>query len=639
MSLKLLRYSFLSLLSLAPLVGQAQGVGPLTTDPARASSSAVRTTVTAQRVQALALPFFDDFTSPQEGAPTVQNWVVPTGVLVNNRLAFEPPTRGVATFDGLRANGQPYGGGGSSEIDVLVSQPIDLSGRSAADQIFFGFFWQAGNIRGGLNTNSSSRQVSLQVEFKDNTGGWRQVWIERSTTGNRTAFRQKFIAVTQPMFLHADFQFRFRATGDVATNEDNWSIDYVRLAPLQPVPPRTVVDTLYQDVAISRPLSSLLTRGTAMPVWQFNAAANPSSQLNPATFTTVNNLDKSGFPTPLQATGTLQVLPTGPVATFPITAPTTLISNQKQARAEGNASSVTLPITPEPKTIRHRVTLASNEVDPLTLPNDTISRLTELSDYYAFDDGTAEATININPFDQPGNRYFALRFETNRPDQVRSIRLQLLPLYPQATGRQITINIWDADPDPAANGRPAATPKATQSYSIPATLPAGQSFIDIPFTVPVPVSGRFYAGYGHGPTGTLSVNPVRLGLDLNTPIPADAFWQFTPGWSQPTATFYPTGSLMLRPVLNNNILAVAPAAVAATYSVYPNPSNDGQVRVQGRYAQAVVLDALGRVAWQQPASQTGQSTLDLHALPAGLYLVQLTLHDRLTVTKRLVLTK
>ncbi|MDF7810672.1 T9SS type A sorting domain-containing protein [Hymenobacter sp. YC55] len=629
--MKPLRYSLISLLSLMSLVGRAQDIAPLTADPIRASQPPTPA-ATALRGQALSLPFFDDFTSPQEGAPKVQNWLPQGGVLVNNRMAFEPPTRGVATFDGLRSNGLAYGIGGTSTLDSLISQPINLSGRSAADQLYFGFFWQAGNIRGGLSSNSSSRPVFIQLEFKDNTGSWRQVWMARST-GERTAFRQKFIAITQPQYLHGDFQFRFRVSGNVSTNEDNWSIDYVRLAPLGPTPPRTVVDTLYQDVAISKPLTSLLARGSAMPIWQYNAASNPASQLNPATFTTVNNLDKSGFPTPLLAAGTLQILPNGPVATFPITAPSTLLSNQPQVRVEGNLSAMTLPNTAEAKTIRHRITLVSNEVNPLTLPNDTISRVTELSDYYAYDDGTAEARLSIPPYDQPGNRFYALRFEVNRPDQVRSIRIR--PSYPQAAGRQITVNIWDADP--MMNGQPMATAKASQSVVIPASLPAGQTFLEVVFAAPVPVSGRFYAGYGHGPTGLLVANAIPFGLDLNSPMPADAFWQFTPGWTQPTA--YPPGALMLRPVLTNNVLAVAPASVAATYSIFPNPNTDGQVQVQGRYAQAVVLDALGRAVWQQPVTERGRSTLDLSTLPAGVYLVQLTRADNLTVTKRLVLTK
>jgi hypothetical protein len=637
MSSRFLPYLSLLLFGLGPLASQAQVVGPLTADPARGAQP-VSGSAIAQRGQALSLPFFDDFTTPQEGNPKVANWETGGGVLVNNRLAFEPPTRGVATFDGLRRNGLSYGSSGYGTLDTLTSQPIDLSGRTAADQLYLGFFWQLGNINPGQqpSSNSSTRTVNLRLEFKDNTGVWQQVWLAPSN-GTRSPFRRKIINITQAQFLHSGFQFRFRATGNVAANTDNWSLDYVRLAPLQPPPPRVVVDTLYQDVAVSKPLSSLLARGTAMPVWQYNAAALPSSQLNAATSTTVNNLDKSGIPTPLLATGAWQQRPTGPLAAFPVTAPVTILSNQQQVAVTGNLTSVALPATAEQKTIRHRIALNTSEVDPLTLPNDTISRDTQLSDYYAYDDGTAEATYAITPFDQPGIRYQALRFELNRPDQVRSIRLKLTPVYPIAAGRQLTVTIWEANP--AANGRPMDSPKASQSYVIPATLPAGQEFIEVAFPSPVAVSGTFYAGFGHGSTGTLTTNPIQIGYDLNNPLPADAFWQFIGAWAQPTAVFYPTGAPMLRPVLTNNVLAVAPASVAAAYALYPNPSADGQVQVQGRYAQAVVFDALGRAVWQQPAAQAGSTTLDLKALPAGLYLVQLTLPDKLTVTKRLVLTK
>lgn len=636
MSSRLLRCLLFLLVSVGPLAGLAQVVGPLPADPARALLPTAAPT-TAQRGLALSLPFFDDFTSPLEGAPKATNWET-SGVLVNNRLAFEPPTRGVATFDGLRSNGQPYGSGGYGALDELTSQPIDLSGRTAADQLYLGFFWQLGNVNPQQqpSSNSSTRTVNLQLEFKDNTGAWQQVWLAPSN-GVRSPFRRKTINITQARFLHSGFQFRFRATGNVLTNTDNWSLDYVRLAPLQPPPPRVVVDTLYQDVAVSTPLSSLLARGTAMPVWQYNAAANPASQLNTATRTTVNNLDRSGIPTPLLGTGAWQQRPAGPLASFPVTAPVTILSNQQQVAVTGNLASIAIPVTPEQKTIRHRIALNTSEVDPLTLPNDTISRDTQLGDYYAYDDGTAEATYAIAPFDQPGVRYQALRFELNRADQVRSIRVKLMPLYPLAAGRQFTVAIWDADP--AANGQPVASPKASQSYTIPAVLPAGQDFIEISFANPVAVSGTFFAGFGHGSTGTLTTNPIQFGYDLNNPVPADAFWQFNGAWGQPVSPFYPVGALMLRPVLTNNVLATAPAAVAATYALYPNPSTDGQVQVQGRYAQAVVLDALGRAVWQQSAAKAGSSTLNLRALPAGMYFVQLTLADHLTVTKRLVLTK
>lgn len=626
MSLKFLRYSALSVLGWLPLALQAQQVGSLSADPARAA--ALSQSPAAQRgSQALTLPFFDDFTTPKEGQPKEQNWLPGGGVLVNNRFPFEPPTRGVATLDALKQTGLPYGGGGNSDIDTLVSQPINLGGRAVTDRLYLGFYWQAGNIFRAPGTNTGSRQVSLQLEFKDNTGRWQQVWIRRSD-GTRNAFRRKFVPIDQARFLHPDFQFRFRAIGDVSTTNDSWSIDYVKLAPVL-----QTADSLYRDVATSKPLSSLLARGTAMPVVQYNAASSPSTQLNPATFTTVNNLDQSGFPTPVNWVGTLQIVPAGPLASFPITTPArSLSSNERQVPVEGNVRPVGLPASPEPKTIRHTIALTTNEVDPLTLSNDTISRVTELNNYFAYDDGTAEANVSIPEFDQPVlPRYYALRFDLNRPDQVRSILIS--PSYPQAAGRQITVNIWDADPN--FNGQPAPAPKATKSRVLPASLPAGQTFYEIVFDNPVPVSGRFFAGYGHGPIST----PLPINIDFNNPPPADAFWQYTPGWSQPAAAQYPTWALMLRPVMTGTVTAVASPRVAAAYALYPNPSTNGQVQVQGTYARARVLDGLGRVAWQQPAGVAGQPTLDLQQLPTGVYVVELTLPSGLLVNKRLILAR
>jgi hypothetical protein len=627
---KVLRVSVLSILGVLPLATVAQELHSLGTDPGRTAPAA--RPATAQRGQALTLPFFDDFTTPQEGTPKAANWLPGGGVLVNNRFPLAPPTRGVATFDGQQANGRPYGSG-YSDIDSLVSQPIDLSGRTATDRLYLGFYWQAGNIFRRPSANASTAAVQLQLEFKDQNGLWVPVWTRRSN-GTREDFRRKFVAIDQARFLHGDFQFRFRAKGSLANNDDSWSIDYVKLAPV-----RVRADSLYQDVATSRPLSSLLARGTAMPVGQFNAAPNPTALLNPATFTTINNLSDSGFPVPGRWVGQLDVLPSGPSALFRTTDFLSLSSPQFQFRIEGDLRSSPLPVSAAAKTVRHRLTLITNEAntDPRTLPNDTISRVTELSDYFAYDDGTAEASVSVP---QPGlaQNYYALRFDLNKPDQVRSIRIS--PSYPSAAGRTITVNVWDADP--ANNGAPTRQPKATQSVQIPASLPPGQTFLEVAFATPVPVSGRFYAGYGHGVITT----PLSINIDLNNVPPTDAFWQFTSNFWEPKSTASPDTppqyegwALMLRPVMTNTVLSSAPASVADSYSLYPNPASQGQVRVQGRYARAQVLDALGRVAWQQPASQHGQPLLELGALPAGLYLVQLTLPDGLTVSKRLILNK
>ncbi|UOQ74883.1 hypothetical protein [Hymenobacter cellulosilyticus] len=152
---------------LLPLLAHAQVPGALSADPSRTPAPA--SAGAANRRAALSLPFFDDFSTQPEGAPSTQRWEAGGGVLVNNRFVLAPPSRGAATFDGLNAKGLPRGSF-FSDTDTLTSQPIDLSGLTAASNVYLSFFWQAGNIVSAPTAASSSRPVFIQLEFLGNGG-------------------------------------------------------------------------------------------------------------------------------------------------------------------------------------------------------------------------------------------------------------------------------------------------------------------------------------------------------------------------------------------------------------------------------------------------------------------------------------
>ncbi|TGE25220.1 T9SS type A sorting domain-containing protein [Hymenobacter aquaticus] len=626
-SLRLLP-SLLLTAGLLPLAARAQVLGSLTSDPSRATAPLP---ATASRAAALTLPFFDDFSTQREGAPAVERWQPGGGTLVNNRFVLAPPSRGAVTFDGLNGKGQPYGSF-FSDTDTLTSQPIDLGGLTAASNVYLSFFWQAGNIFSAPTNASSSRPVFIQLEFLGNDGLWRQIWQQRSQ-GVRTGFRQLLFPVTDARYLHPGFRFRFHTSGNQSNvdNDDAWSIDYVRLDRN-----RSAADSTNRDIATSRPLGSLLKRYTAMPVWQFNANPTPANELNNVIGTTINNLGPGPASTPVDWLGTVQVLPAGPVATT-AKGGANLDPHRRQVPATVDARSLSIPLTPEEKILRHSLYLLTGETaNSLTVRNDTISRVTELKNYYAYDDGTPEGTLSIERFSSAGIRYRAYRFDLNKPDQVRSLRLY--PILPAAAGRVISANVWDD-----VSGKPAATPKATQSITIPNSLPAGQNYIDIIFSAPVPVSGTFYVGYGHGQFGN---SVVPFALDLNNAPPDGYFLKNTFGTWENAAFDYssvggaPSGSVIMRPVMTNNltVTGTTEAQTAAAYALYPNPSA-GLVRVEGAYRQAAVLDALGRTVWTQPAGQARDGQLDLRQLPAGVYLVQLTVANGQLVHKRLVLAR
>ena len=624
---------------------QAVITGPLSADPGRArfAPSAARRPQLRGTAgpAALALPFFDDFTAPLEGAPKVLNWQPTGGAMVSNRLALAPLTRGAATLDGLRANGRTYSNAVASSygpIDSLVSQPLDLGGLTAASQVALSFAWQAGSIVGAPNANVNNNIVSLELFVKTNLSRWESVWTYTSQRA-RTGFRQQVILLNQARYLHGDFQFMFVASGNNSDNSDNWGVDYVLLDRNRA---RGLADTTFVDVATSAGLRgntpsgglrSPLRRFTSMPVWQFNAAASPTSELNPKLGVNVTNLNSGPLALRTGVLGTVRLLPaTAPIGTWLQDVRNLPPVNPRLDSVTGAANRAPLPATATPKILRYTLALNSQETTPRTLANDTIFRDMELGTYYAYDDGTAENFVQLVPYATGQAGALAYRFDLNRPDFVRSLRLYPVFTAADQLARSVTINIWDD-----ASGQPATTARASKTVVIPAAaaFPAGWQYYEVTFDQPVPVTGTFYVGF----TQPSQNRNLQYGLDLNSSIAAGYFWRRDNfGTWLPNPAALNRGAPMMRPVMTNNVAtAAASARETAAFSVYPNPAH-GSVSIGGpAFARAAVLDALGRVVWEQPAAQAGQPTLPLPALAAGIYTVRLTLADGRTVGRRLAI--
>ncbi|GAA4381367.1 T9SS type A sorting domain-containing protein [Hymenobacter koreensis] len=624
MTYRLLFLAFVfTLIGCQPLLAQQSGLAPLPADPARARNETSRNAAT--RPSLLSLPFFDDFAGQREGAPSVDRWETRGGALVNNRFPVAPPTKGVATLDGLDANGNAYGSASTFGItDSLTSQPIDLSGLQPGSSTYLSFFWQAGTIVSSTNDNSSSQPVFLQLDFLDNTGSWVRVWRRTSpgqANGQASAFQQRFIAVNDARYFHAGFRFRFRTSGRRATTQDAWSVDYVLLDRS-----RDTTNTAYRDVALGQPLNSLFERYSSLPVWQYQASANPAQELNDSIQTTLNNLDAGLAPTPVRWAGTVQPLSGGSALPLAFSPDRGAINRLTLGLPlVGSARNATLPASGTAQRFRYNIFLTTDGTPPppRTLLNDTITRVAELANYYAFDDGSPEAVDGIAETTGPVS-YRAYRLVLNRADQVTALRIYLT--QPLAAGFSLTAAVWDDQ-----NGRPGDTPKATKTFQLPSSVPAGQ-WLDVRFDQPVPVSGVCYFGYGQSATFQF----IRFGLDLNSKVPAGFFWHKIQNIWQPFQTL--RGAPMLRAVMSGVVTTTRRAAAAAAPQVYPNPSK-GALQIDGRYHQARVLDALGRVVWQQPVSQAGQPTLDLGQLAPGVYLLQLTLPDATISTHRVLLEK
>ncbi|RYD94634.1 MAG: T9SS C-terminal target domain-containing protein, partial [Sphingobacteriales bacterium] len=332
------------------------------------------------RIQALKLPFFDDFATSVD-RPNAALWQ-PSNVYINNTLPINHPSLNVATFDGLKANGTPYDfldQDANGPTDTLTANPINLAGMSAADAIFLSFYWQ----RKGLGELPDAED-SLRLQFLNNAGTWETVWKQEGYTANNN-FTQSFVAVNQARFLHAGFQFRFEAFGRTSGAFDTWHLDYIYMDR-----GRLATNLYIKDIATRQPVSSFLKRYSAMPIKQY--LLNPVGETADTIRTDIVNLFNNFNFTTYRAVIKDQLTGT--------------VFQQYQSPSEGIASLSSQPKTMKPQPLPAGFTgqkallqtqFAVQTTD--TIPgvnlrrNDTIASVTVLDNYYAYDDGTAEAAI------------------------------------------------------------------------------------------------------------------------------------------------------------------------------------------------------------------------------------------------------
>ena len=598
-------------LSLLPTA--AQQIVPLTADPARAvRPAAVRAAVAARRTAALSLPVFDDFADPRFGPlPNPAIWDTTGGAFRNETLARKPLTRGVVTFDGLdrfgRARGSVIGG-----TDTLTSLPIDLVGRTG---VVLSFWVQAGSILRNLDAPGSNSALAL--DFDDGVSGtwdlnkWRQ-----TGTGANTDFTQVFVPIPA-VYLTSTFRFRFRATGSQRGFLDPWSIDYVVLdANRVPQP------TPLNDVALSRSLGLPLGRYSAMPVWQFNAAPVPTDLLPDTLGTSINNLepDPLANPTPLGADGVLTARATGGVvATVPFATgvPYIVPANVRQLPLtlpfRPGVPAGAIPLTADYKTLTAAVWLQSGEPNPATRYNDTLRRTATLADFYAQDDGTAEAALNFG--NASGPAAYCVGFSLSEPDQVDAIQLYIAG--GAVPGTPMAVNVWDD-----SLGVPRRRALTTVGFQFPTedTLRATGRW----WTVRTPrnptVSGRFYVGVS---VQVASSPPAatNLGIDFNDTVSVTG-QTFRRSFTDPWRLVRGNGRLMIRARMNHNgILGTAEGtASAVSFSVWPNPlsrSGAAALRLSGpARTPLALLDALGRTVGTVPP---GADAVSVRELTPGVY--------------------
>ncbi|WP_207431305.1 T9SS type A sorting domain-containing protein [Sabulibacter ruber] len=587
---------------------RAQVLTPLNSLPAQPGATitsgkpTTKTPLPLASGDTLSLPFFDDF-AKTDGTPDAARWHSRGGVNVSNRFAANPPTIFAASFDGLKADGLPYGSANTAgPTDTLTSKPINLGFFQPQDSIYLSFYWQAGGLVDAPDF-SSSGLYSLQLEFKDASNTWASVWTQRGN-GRSTDFAPVMLALKEARYLHSGFQFRWVSSGRQNGLRDVWHVDYVYLDRN-----RRQGQLQTTDVALTQQIPSLLRRYTAMPIWQF--LVNPEGETAQQIGSAVANL--SNVPAALSWRGLVQNLSTTAVDTFLRgSAP---VNGGVRTDIAAPPSSAFLSSQSQPYSLQTMVFLNTKEPNFYTRYNDTLRRQTDLLDFYAYDDGTAETG-----FSYPSSMavQLAYQFDLNKPDRVKSVRIYFTGT--NTPGTELFLRIWTDN-----NGNPAAQPVYEQRFTVPAA--AGLSnWLEVTLERQIDLQGRFYVGYRQ-PAGATFVN---VGFDLNENADGKLFAMN--GATQWGAVPALGGALLIRPVMTGTLTASTPDLEKATSFLYPNPTS-GEVFIEEAYDQVQLFSPTGQLVQTWTKVAAGKQVNLSASLPPGIYLVKARKGDQLRTAK------
>lgn len=568
--------------------------------PVTAASQSV--TEAGKRTEAvlLQLPFFDDFSTTKGFSPDTSRWLPGGGIFVTNTFSNSQPSVNMVVFDGLNSRGIPYSYENiqiAVPTDTLTSRPVDLSKAAPADSVYLSFYVQPGGL-----VEMPDETDTLLCEFLRADGSWQTAWKKVGAEPG-TDFFQVLVAVKDKAYFHAGFQFRFVAYGRQTGAFDVWLLDYIYLDKN-----RRWNDTYEKDATVTVPLTSYLKRFTSMPASHYliDPAAETASAITAGIYNlhSVQNVLNYEFVTTNASTGQNIFTTRGERSEL-------IMSRERQFREVPN-KSVTIPGNNGLKLKHHFKLITSDEQNPPIQgvdlrQNDTLSFHTDLTDYFAYDDGSAEYGVRMNR--RLGK--VAVRYVINKPDTLAGVKICFVPFLDDVAGQSLAIHVYDND-----QGLPG-----NLLYQQSGQVSFGNSrdeFVYLPFQSGVAVSDTFFIGW-------LQTNeiPLNVGYDRNSTLGSShIFANLSQDWYQESSM---EGSLMIRPVTGgkpDDVITGNEPVNRDLMTVYPNPS-EGIIHWKSEdIVRVEVTDISGRVL-KQVNIQKGTRNLLITELQNGLYFVRL----------------
>jgi len=572
----------------------------------------------------LSLPFFDDF-SITFGSPDPNLWIKGGGTRVGNETSIKPPSKEVVQFDGLKFSGVPYNIKNQLAqgiTDTLTSQNINLSTYLPQDSVYLSFFFQP---KGLGEQPDGPEGDSLWVEFKTTDTTWAKVWSKGGTYDSLTTkFTKVIIPIKDLIYFVPAFQFRFRALGRQSGGYDTWQLDYVYINKNRDK------NKYFRDLAATTQPTNLLKRYASMPIRQFLANRSGETADTVVTFLKNNNDSLGNFNFP-SFNFTISNLTSGTVYDNQNFLPV-FINRSERQRKVVTPNLSTIPSTNKPIILKSTFNFNTGD-NSSYIPgidfrmNDTISSVTYLTNYFAYDDGVAEYSGGIN---QRLGRV-AIQFHANVPDTLTAIQFYLPQIGRSLVGQSfIMLVLKKLDNNPSSILYQSSINIDSVNLNKYSTFPLDTTKLLI-------VSDTFYVGWQQIATTDL----LNVGLDKNNPN-AEKYIYYNLGGNnspwQPSIDL--NGAFMVRPVFGSrtNVISATEDDIAINnFKVYPNPTT-GNINWTGlNINEVVVYDILGNKIFEKNKILFSENSIDLSKKADGIYIIHFISGNRKIIRKVILL--
>jgi hypothetical protein len=555
----------------------------------------------------LNLPFFDDFSDFLDSPYPKQSLWADKYVFINTTYCSNPPSIGVATFDALDNNGRLYTNASTMTTfpaDTLTSRSINLSIHNPGDSIYLSFFYQPQ----GLGPAPNDSDLFILQLYSPLLKIWKTDWYALGT------IKQPFKLVMRPIvdtsFFHDGFRFRFVNFASInngpsfpgmSGNGDIWNLDYVYMDKN-----RTQSDTIFRDVAFTNPLSSVLKHYQSMPWLDFKQPLVFQKEMNDTLSFTLKNNDyiqrniKINFQVKEENSN---LNPFAFDITLPLNSGTTKTFGTdflpEALTSEADSSTV----------FEIKAFLSTDSFDRKT--NDTVISYQRFSNYYAYDDGSAE--YGYGGF--IANTSVAYKFETETEDSLQAVYLFFNRSLKNENVQKFHIRVWSDK-----NGLPGDSIGGILDQ-MPDTDMLGhfkKYFLKNAILAPK----TYYIGWQQ-----TNETYLNVGFDRNNSAIQHLFINTDDGTGWQKSKISKPGAIMMRPIVGSRQGALVNVSRLSgdKLKIYPNPAT-GFVHIEipneisGSKRVTLFYDITGKLALN---CQSTDQNINISSLKQGLYLVRI----------------